>query len=70
MKIELSQKSLVLENLKAEHVQRTEELEEKLGDAVHSKHLLQAKLESQIKIQQDEARRRTVCQGYYIDGKE
>ena len=58
LKIELSQKSLIIDNLKAEHMQKNEELEEKLSDALHQKQILQARLESQLKIQQDESRRR------------
>ena len=58
LKIEVSQKGLVIDNLKAEHMQKIEELEERLSDALHQKQILQARLESQLKIQQDEARRR------------
>ena len=59
LKIEVSQKSLLIDNMKAEHMQKVEELEEKLSDALHQKHILQARLESQLHIQQEEARRRT-----------
>ncbi len=58
VKIELSQKSLLLDNLKADSIQKIEELEEKLTDALHQKQILQARLESQLKIQQEEAKRR------------
>ena len=58
VKIELSQKSLLLDNLKADSIQKIEELEEKLSDALHQKQILQARLETQLKIQQEEARRR------------
>jgi len=37
LKIELSQKSLVIDNLKAQHMSKIEELEEKLHDALHKK---------------------------------
>ena len=56
VKIELSQKSLMIDNLKADHMQKVDDLEEKLSDALHQKNLLQAKLESQLKIEQEEAR--------------
>ncbi|KAK2166504.1 hypothetical protein LSH36_38g01046 [Paralvinella palmiformis] len=59
LKIELSQKSLMLDNMKVEHMRTVEELDEKLNDAVYEKRQLQARLESQLKIQQDDARRRT-----------
>ncbi|KAK3597678.1 hypothetical protein CHS0354_040054 [Potamilus streckersoni] len=58
VRIELSKKNLSMENMKAESLQRVEELEEKLQDALHQKQILQARLESQLTIQQDEARRR------------
>lgn len=58
VKIELSQKSLLLDNLKADSIQKIEELEEKLTDSQHQKQILQARLESQLKIQQEESRRR------------
>ncbi len=58
LKIELSQKSLLLDNVKADSIQKVEELEEKLTDALHQKQILQARLESQLKIQQDESKRR------------
>ncbi|KAI0240865.1 Progesterone-induced-blocking factor 1 [Lamellibrachia satsuma] len=57
VKIELSQKCLMIDNLKADHMQKVDDLEEKLSDALHQKNLLQAKLESQLKIEQEEARR-------------
>lgn len=58
VKIELSQKNLIIENMKAEHLQKTEDLEEKLNDAIHQKQILQARLESQLQIQQEDSRRR------------
>lgn len=58
IKIELSQKTLVIDNLKADFMARTEELEEKLADAVHQKQILQARLEMQLQIQQEEAKTR------------
>ncbi|XP_064636325.1 progesterone-induced-blocking factor 1-like [Lineus longissimus] len=58
LKIEQSQKTLLIDNLKVEHMQKMEEMEEKLTDALHQKQLLQARLEAQINIQKDESRRR------------
>ena len=37
LRIELSQKSLIIDNLKADHMNKVEELEEKLHDALHKK---------------------------------
>ena len=48
VKIELSQKSLLLDNLKADSIQKIEELEEKLSDALHQKQILQARLENPV----------------------
>lgn len=58
LKIELSQKTLIIDNMKAENMQTVEELEEKLGDAIHQKQILQARLENELQLQQDEARKR------------
>ncbi|KAL4235445.1 Progesterone-induced-blocking factor 1 [Mactra antiquata] len=58
VRIELSQKNLQLENMKAESLQRVDDLEEKLNDERHQKQILQARLESQLTIQQEESRRR------------
>ncbi|XP_074649605.1 progesterone-induced-blocking factor 1-like [Tubulanus polymorphus] len=58
LKIELSQKTLVIDNMKAEHMQKMEELEEQLADVVHQKQILQARLEAQLKITQDESKHR------------
>lgn len=58
LKIELSQKNMTIESLKVEHLQRVEELEEKLHDVTHQKQILQARLESELQIQQDEAKKR------------
>lgn len=58
VRIELSQKNLQIENMKAEYLQKVDELEEKLHDESHQKQILQARLESQLTIQQEESRRR------------
>ncbi|KAK7096662.1 progesterone-induced-blocking factor 1-like [Littorina saxatilis] len=58
LKIELSQKNMTIESHKVEHIQRVEELEEKLHDVTHQKQILQARLESELQIQQDEAKKR------------
>ncbi|XP_078258403.1 progesterone-induced-blocking factor 1 [Rhinoraja longicauda] len=58
LKIELSQKNLVIDNLKVEYLTKIEDLEERLNDSLHQKKLLQVRLENQLKIQQDDARRR------------
>ncbi|XP_040204420.1 progesterone-induced-blocking factor 1-like [Rana temporaria] len=56
-KIELSQKNLMIDNLKGEYLTKIEELEEKLNDAVYQKQILTHKLETQTKIQQEDVRR-------------
>ncbi|NXD25485.1 PIBF1 factor, partial [Spelaeornis formosus] len=57
LKIELSQKNLMIDNLKVEYLTRIEELEEKLNDAVHQKQLLSLRLDSQLALQQEDARK-------------
>eukprot|EP00057_Strongylocentrotus_purpuratus_P033656 XP_792266.3 PREDICTED: progesterone-induced-blocking factor 1 isoform X1 [Strongylocentrotus purpuratus] len=56
VKIELSQKNLIIDNLNAEHLASVEELEERLGDASHTKQILQARLEAQLNVNKEEAR--------------
>ncbi|XP_054885770.1 progesterone-induced-blocking factor 1 [Poeciliopsis prolifica] len=54
LKIELSQKNLIIDNMKADHMSKVEELEEKLNDAIHQKQVLALKLDSQLKLAQEE----------------
>ncbi|XP_027862988.1 progesterone-induced-blocking factor 1 isoform X1 [Xiphophorus couchianus] len=54
LKIELSQKNLIIDNMKADHMSKVEELEEKLNDAIHQKQVLSLKLDSQLKVAQEE----------------
>lgn len=37
LRIELSQKNLVIDNMKADHISKVEELEERLDDALHKR---------------------------------
>uniref|UniRef100_A0A8D2L8W4 Progesterone immunomodulatory binding factor 1 n=1 Tax=Varanus komodoensis TaxID=61221 RepID=A0A8D2L8W4_VARKO len=57
LKIELSQKNLMLDNLKVEYLTKIEELEEKLNDALHEKQLLSLRLDNQLALQQEDARK-------------
>ncbi|NXL88851.1 PIBF1 factor, partial [Alectura lathami] len=57
LKIELSQKNLMIDSLKVEHLTKIEELEEKLNDAIHQKKLLSLRLDSQLALQQEDARK-------------
>ncbi|XP_063282003.1 progesterone-induced-blocking factor 1 [Pelobates fuscus] len=57
LKIELSQKNLMIENLKGEYLTKIEEQEEKLNDALHQKQLLALRLDTQSKLQQEETRK-------------
>uniref|UniRef100_A0AAR2K9V8 Progesterone immunomodulatory binding factor 1 n=1 Tax=Pygocentrus nattereri TaxID=42514 RepID=A0AAR2K9V8_PYGNA len=56
LKIEMSQKNLIIDNLKVEHLTKIEELEEQLNEALHQKQVLALRLDSQLKLQQDENR--------------
>uniref|UniRef100_A0A672M4C1 Progesterone-induced-blocking factor 1-like n=1 Tax=Sinocyclocheilus grahami TaxID=75366 RepID=A0A672M4C1_SINGR len=56
LKIELSQKNLLIDNLKVDHLTKIEELEERLNDALHQKQVLALRLDSQLKLQLDENR--------------
>ncbi|XP_019593736.2 progesterone-induced-blocking factor 1 isoform X2 [Rhinolophus sinicus] len=57
LKIELSQKNMMIDNLKVEYLTKIEELEEKLNDALHQKQLLTLRLDSQLTFQQKDARK-------------
>ncbi|NXA14047.1 PIBF1 factor, partial [Sapayoa aenigma] len=57
LKIELSQKNLMIDNLKVEYLTKIEELEEKLNDAIHQKQLLSLRLDNQLALQQEDARK-------------
>ena len=55
LRIELSQKNLI-DNMKVDHMSKVDELEELLADTRHDKQILQARLESQLKLQQEESK--------------
>ncbi|XP_017288075.1 progesterone-induced-blocking factor 1 isoform X2 [Kryptolebias marmoratus] len=57
LKIELSQKNLIIDNLKADYMSKTDELEEKLNDALHQKQVLSLRLDSQLKLAQEDNRK-------------
>uniref|UniRef100_A0A667X5K4 Progesterone immunomodulatory binding factor 1 n=1 Tax=Myripristis murdjan TaxID=586833 RepID=A0A667X5K4_9TELE len=57
LKIELSQKNLVIDNMKVDHLTKIEELEERLNDALHQKQVLALRLDSQLKVAQEENRK-------------
>ncbi|XP_051016864.1 progesterone-induced-blocking factor 1 [Acomys russatus] len=57
LKIELSQKNMMIDNLKMDYLTKIEELEEKLNDALHQKQLLTLRLENQLTIQQKDAKK-------------
>lgn len=57
LKIELSQKNLIIDNMKADHMSKIEELEDKLNDTLHQKQVLSLRLDSQLKLAQEENRK-------------
>ncbi|KAM5312798.1 progesterone-induced-blocking factor 1 isoform 1-T2 [Glossophaga mutica] len=57
LKIELSQKNMMIDNLKVDYLTKIEELEEKLNDALHQKQLLTLRLDNQLTFQQKDARK-------------
>uniref|UniRef100_A0A3B4V170 Progesterone immunomodulatory binding factor 1 n=1 Tax=Seriola dumerili TaxID=41447 RepID=A0A3B4V170_SERDU len=60
LKIELSQKNLIIDNMKADHMSKIEELEERLNDAIHQKQVFALRLDSQLKLAQEENRKQQV----------
>ncbi|XP_073699086.1 progesterone-induced-blocking factor 1 [Garra rufa] len=67
LKIELSQKNLLIDNLKVDHLTKIEELEERLNDALHQKQVLALRLDSQLKLQQDENRKQQTLRKQEMD---
>ncbi|XP_056904386.1 progesterone-induced-blocking factor 1 isoform X1 [Takifugu flavidus] len=57
LKIDLSQKNLLLDNMKADYMSKVEELEERLNDALHLKQVLALRLDSQLKVAQEDNRK-------------
>eukprot|EP00118_Oscarella_pearsei_P015092 m.133244 g.133244 ORF g.133244 m.133244 type:complete len:729 (+) comp38121_c0_seq4:1182-3368(+) len=57
LKLELSQKNLVIDNLKAENASQIDDLKEKLSDVCHEKQILRLKLESAVVSHKTEAKR-------------
>ncbi|XP_042110872.1 progesterone-induced-blocking factor 1 isoform X2 [Ovis aries] len=57
LKIELSQKNMMIDNLKVDYLTKIEELEEKLNDALHQKQVLALRLDNQLTFQQKDARK-------------
>lgn len=68
LKIELSQRNLVIDNMKVDHLTRVEELEEGLNDALHQKQVLALRLDSQLKLAQEENRKRQSMSKQEMDG--
>lgn len=54
LKIELSQKSMIIDNMKLEHMSSVEELEEKLNEVLHQKKITQTMLENQVRLMNEE----------------
>ncbi|XP_056628479.1 progesterone-induced-blocking factor 1 [Triplophysa dalaica] len=67
LKIELSQKNLLIDNLKVDHLTKIDELEERLNDALHQKQVLTLRLDSQLKLQQDENRKQQALRKQEMD---
>lgn len=57
LKVELSQKNLLITNLKCDLNKKVDDLEEKLKEEVRNKRLTQTRLEAQLKFAEEEARR-------------
>uniref|UniRef100_T1IU59 Progesterone-induced-blocking factor 1 n=1 Tax=Strigamia maritima TaxID=126957 RepID=T1IU59_STRMM len=58
LKIELSHKSNIIDNMKAEYMTKVDDLEEKMADVQHQKQVIQARLEAQLKLHEEESKRR------------
>ncbi|XP_034040113.1 progesterone-induced-blocking factor 1 isoform X2 [Thalassophryne amazonica] len=67
LKIELSRKNLIIDNMKAEHMTKTEELEDRLNDALYQKQVLSLRLDSQLKLTQEENRKQEALRKQEMD---
>lgn len=52
-RIELNQKNLMIDSMKAEYLSKIDELEEKVADTVHQKQLLTAQFQNRFRITQE-----------------
>ncbi|XP_045072269.1 progesterone-induced-blocking factor 1-like, partial [Coregonus clupeaformis] len=68
LKIEMSQKNLIIDNMKVDHLTKMEELEERLNDALHQKQILVLRLDSQLQLTQDESRKQQALRKQEMDG--
>uniref|UniRef100_A0A8C5BIG3 Progesterone immunomodulatory binding factor 1 n=1 Tax=Gadus morhua TaxID=8049 RepID=A0A8C5BIG3_GADMO len=68
LKIELSQKNLAIDNMKVDHLTSIEESEERLNDALHQKQVLALRLDSQLKLAQEENRKQQSLRKQEMDG--
>lgn len=67
LKIEMSQKNLIIDNMKVDHLTKTEELEERLNVALHQKQVLALRLDSQLQLTQDESRKQQALRKQEMD---
>ncbi|EDV25416.1 uncharacterized protein TRIADDRAFT_23663 [Trichoplax adhaerens] len=59
LKLELSQKSATIDNLRSEYTMKIDDLEDRLGEALHQKQIIQAQMEAQLQMLQDSSKNRT-----------
>ncbi|KAM6997635.1 progesterone-induced-blocking factor 1 [Tautogolabrus adspersus] len=67
LKIELSQKNLIIDNMKADHMSKIDELQERLGDALHQKHVLEMRLDNHLKLTQEESKKQQALRKQEMD---
>ncbi|XP_061645004.1 progesterone-induced-blocking factor 1 [Phyllopteryx taeniolatus] len=67
LKIELSQKNLTIDNMKADYMSKVEDLEERLNDALHQKQVLALRLDSELKIAQEDNRKQHALRKKEVD---
>ncbi|XP_077469220.1 progesterone-induced-blocking factor 1 isoform X2 [Stigmatopora argus] len=66
-KIELSQKDLTIENMKADYMSKVEELEDRLNDALHQKQVLSLRLDNELKLAQEDNRKQQALRKKEVD---
>lgn len=59
LRLELSQKNTMIDNLRSEYTIKMDDMEDKLGDALHQKEVIQTQMEAQLQMLQDNSKTRT-----------
>ncbi len=60
LRIELSQKNLMIDTMKAEHLNKVDEMEDRLSDVIHQKQIITAQFQNQLRSARSEANKENI----------